>query len=146
MSLPQVNDNGMACELAMGFAAEKACPVFRVSNVTGEGLELLKVRRGSHQALISSKCRPNLSNTLQSFLNVVRPAHSAEVFPVDADFELAVADVYSVPFVSSPPSYLRRGVLRADCERRRRSEPSYRAWSWPVASALATYRSSDPTR
>jgi hypothetical protein len=24
--LPQVNDNGMACELAMGFAAEKACP------------------------------------------------------------------------------------------------------------------------
>lgn len=41
--LAQVNDNGMACELAMGFAAEKACPVFRVSNVTGEGLELLKV-------------------------------------------------------------------------------------------------------
>lgn len=28
----------------MGFAAEKACPVFRVSNVTGEGLGLLKVR------------------------------------------------------------------------------------------------------
>lgn len=85
-----VNDNGMACELAMGFAAEKACPVFRVSNVTGEGLELLK-----------------------SFLNVVRPAHSAEVFPVDADFELAVADVYSVPFVGTVVS----GVVMAGCVR-----------------------------
>ncbi|GAA5878960.1 hypothetical protein JCM3774_000674 [Rhodotorula dairenensis] len=85
-----VNDNGMACELAMGFAAEKACPVFRVSNVTGEGLELLK-----------------------TFLNVVRPAHSAEVFPIDADFELAVADVYSVPFVGTVVS----GVVMAGCVR-----------------------------
>lgn len=41
-------------------------------------------------------------STAQTFLNVVRPAHSAEVFPVDADFELAVADVYSVPFVRAP--------------------------------------------
>lgn len=40
----QVNDVGMACELASGFAAEKACPIFRCSNVTGEGLDLLKVR------------------------------------------------------------------------------------------------------
>lgn len=55
--LPQVNDNGMACELAMGFAAEKACPVFRVSNVTGEGLELLKVGRGSSSSTrLSSSC------------------------------------------------------------------------------------------
>lgn len=41
----QVNDVGMACELASGFAAEKACPIFRCSNVTGEGLDLLKVRQ-----------------------------------------------------------------------------------------------------
>lgn len=39
-----VNDDGMACELAAGFAAEKACPIFRVSNLTGEGLGLLRVR------------------------------------------------------------------------------------------------------
>lgn len=39
---------------------------------------------------------------MQTFLNVVRPAHTAEVFPVDADFELTISDVYSVPFVSSP--------------------------------------------
>lgn len=66
VSLPQVNDNGMACELAMGFAAEKACPVFRVSNVTGEGLELLKVSRGSSSRVHFLPCCPDLRSMLCS--------------------------------------------------------------------------------
>ncbi|BGP25049.1 GTP-binding protein 1 [Rhodotorula toruloides] len=81
-----VNDVGMACELASGFAAEKACPIFRCSNVTGEGLDLLK-----------------------TFLNVVRPTHTDELYPVNADFEFATSDVYSVPFVGTVVS----GVILA---------------------------------
>ncbi|GAA5862623.1 hypothetical protein JCM8547_003492 [Rhodosporidiobolus lusitaniae] len=72
-----VNDHGMACELAESFAAEKACPIFRVSNVTGEGLPLLK-----------------------TFLNVVKPTNLAE-YPVNAPFEFAATDIYSVPFVGT---------------------------------------------
>ncbi|GJN90875.1 hypothetical protein Rhopal_003889-T1 [Rhodotorula paludigena] len=73
-----VNDEGMACELAQGFAGEKACPIFRVSNLTGEGLGLLR-----------------------TFLNVVRPANTEELYPVNADFEFATSEVYSVPFVGT---------------------------------------------
>ncbi|GAA5921704.1 hypothetical protein JCM3775_001775 [Rhodotorula graminis] len=73
-----VNDEGMACELASGFAAEKACPIFRVSNLTGEGLGLLR-----------------------TFLNVVRPANTEQLYPVHADFEFQTSEVYSVPFVGT---------------------------------------------
>ncbi|GAA6028485.1 hypothetical protein JCM8097_007051 [Rhodosporidiobolus ruineniae] len=72
-----VRDTGMACELAESFASEKVCPVFRVSNLTGEGLGLLK-----------------------TFLNVVRPVNAAE-YPVNAPFEFQTSDVYSVPFVGT---------------------------------------------
>lgn len=63
----------MSAELAEAFASEKACPIFRVSNVSGEGLPLLK-----------------------TFLNVVRPSNTDE-FPVNAPFSFAVQEVYSVP-------------------------------------------------
>jgi GTPase len=72
-----VEDHGMACSLAESFATEKACPIFRVSNVSGEGLPLLK-----------------------TFLNVVRPSNSAE-YPVNAPFEFAVHEAYSVPYVGT---------------------------------------------
>ncbi|BGP48599.1 hypothetical protein JCM10450v2_004475 [Rhodotorula kratochvilovae] len=73
-----VNGTGMACELASGFAAEKACPIFRVSNLTGEGLGLLR-----------------------TFLNVVRPANTEQLYPVNADFEFQTSEVYSVGTVVS---------------------------------------------
>ncbi|GAA5887895.1 hypothetical protein JCM6882_000789 [Rhodosporidiobolus microsporus] len=72
-----VRDHGMSCELAQSFAAEKTCPIFRVSNLTGEGLPLLK-----------------------TFLNVVRPADTGE-YPVNAPFEFTASDIYSVPFVGT---------------------------------------------
>ncbi|KAK4054420.1 hypothetical protein OIV83_000914 [Microbotryomycetes sp. JL201] len=72
-----VKDSGMACELAAGFAAAKACPIFLVSNVTGEGLTLLR-----------------------TFLNVARSVADAE-FPVDAPFECPITDCFSVPFVGT---------------------------------------------
>ncbi|KAK4056733.1 hypothetical protein OIO90_002285 [Microbotryomycetes sp. JL221] len=72
-----VKDTGMACELAAGFASAKACPIFLVSNVTGEGL-------------------PNL----RTFLNVARSVADAE-FPVDAPFECPITDCFSVSFVGT---------------------------------------------
>jgi selenocysteine-specific translation elongation factor len=48
-----------------------------VSNVTGEGLSLLK-----------------------TFLNVV-PTSTDGQYPVDGDFEFSVSDVFSVPFVGA---------------------------------------------
>lgn len=90
-----VKDAGMACELASGFVAAKACPIFmgeyswrrnktskltrwecQVSNVTGEGLANLKL-----------------------FLNVAPPASTT--FPSDADFEFTISDCFSVPFVGT---------------------------------------------
>ncbi|GAA5967856.1 hypothetical protein JCM11641_005787 [Rhodosporidiobolus odoratus] len=87
-----VNDSGMACELATSFAAEKACPIFRVSNLTGEGLGLLK-----------------------TFLNVVRPLPNADEYPVHAPFEFACSEVYSVPFVGTVLSgVIMSGSVRAN--------------------------------
>ncbi|SCV71890.1 BQ2448_4584 [Microbotryum intermedium] len=75
-----VKDPGMACELASSFAQAKACPIFLVSNVTGQGLNLVK-----------------------TFLNVA-PVASKAKFPLDADFECSISDVFSVPFVGAVAS------------------------------------------
>ncbi|GAA5820602.1 hypothetical protein JCM11251_003070 [Rhodosporidiobolus azoricus] len=72
-----VKDHGMAVEVAQSFAAEKTCPIFRVSNLTGEGLPLLK-----------------------TFFNTVVPADTGE-YPVNAPFEFTASDIYSVPFVGT---------------------------------------------
>lgn len=71
----QVKDVGMACELASGFVDAKACPIFLISAVTGEGLPLLK-----------------------TFLNVYHPQNK---YPVDEPLEFSVSDVFSVAFVGS---------------------------------------------
>lgn len=56
----------------------RACPIFLVSNVSGESLPLLK-----------------------TFLNVVPTGGVEGRYPVDDDFELSISDVFSVPFVGS---------------------------------------------
>lgn len=98
-----VKDVGMACELAGSFVEEKyvlspsysflsallfiqltddlplhrTCPIFLVSNVTGDGLNLLRM-----------------------FLNVV-PTNAGARYPIDADLEFSISDVFSVPFVGT---------------------------------------------
>ncbi|GAA6064648.1 hypothetical protein JCM10212_005234 [Sporobolomyces blumeae] len=81
-----VKDVGMASELAASFSAEKAAPIFTLSSVTGESLDLLK-----------------------TFLNVVRPLSTAETFPVDATFEMSIDSIFSVPFTGTVVS----GVVMA---------------------------------
>ncbi|KAM0752372.1 translation protein [Meredithblackwellia eburnea MCA 4105] len=72
-----VKDMGMACELASSFVTSKACPIFLCSNVTGEGLDLLRM-----------------------FLNVVPPSSGGK-YPVDEPLHFSISDVFSVPFVGT---------------------------------------------
>lgn len=76
----------MAAELAANFSAEKAAPIFTLSSVTGESLNLLK-----------------------TFLNVVRPTSTTEHYPVDANFEFSIDSIFSVPFTGTVVS----GVVMA---------------------------------
>ncbi|GAA5989088.1 hypothetical protein JCM5350_003590 [Sporobolomyces pararoseus] len=73
-----VKNEGMAAELAANFVAEKTAPVFTLSSVTGESLDLLK-----------------------TFLNVVRPITAIEDYPVDANFEFSIDSIFSVPFTGT---------------------------------------------
>lgn len=72
-----VKDVGMACELASSFVTSKACPIFLTSNVTGEGLDLVR-----------------------TFLNIVPPAAGAR-YPIDEPLHFSISDVFSVPFVGT---------------------------------------------
>jgi GTPase len=76
----------MAAELAANYSAEKAAPIFTLSSVTGESLDLLK-----------------------TFLNVVRPITTNENYPVDANFEFSIDSIFSVPFTGTVVS----GVVMA---------------------------------
>lgn len=63
----------------------RLCPIFMVSNVTGEKLPLLR-----------------------QFLNVLPSSQMDDKYVVDAPFEFQISDVFSVPFVGTvvvcPPS------------------------------------------
>lgn len=72
-----VKDAGMALELAAGFVAAKACPIFLVSNVSGEGLP-----------------------PLRSFLNAV-DSSSKSRYPVDGELEFSISDIFSVPYAGT---------------------------------------------
>lgn len=64
----------------------KVCPIFMVSNVTGENLQ-----------------------NLRTFLNCLPSSQNNEKYVVDAPFEFQISDVFSVPFVGTVVS----GVVSA---------------------------------
>ncbi|EIW70178.1 hypothetical protein TREMEDRAFT_68532 [Tremella mesenterica DSM 1558] len=64
----------------------RLCPIFMVSNVTGHNLPMLR-----------------------TFLNVLPSSQSDDKYVVDAPFEFAISDVFSVPFVGTVVS----GVITA---------------------------------
>ncbi|GAA97731.1 uncharacterized protein L969DRAFT_106089 [Mixia osmundae IAM 14324] len=72
-----VHDDGMSASLAAGFVKEKACPIFMVSNVTGEGLPHLK-----------------------TFFNLLN-ASDQDKYASNEPLEFSISDVFSVPFVGS---------------------------------------------
>lgn len=56
----------------------RLCPIFKVSNVTGHNLPMLR-----------------------TFLNVLPSSQSDDKYVVDAPFEFQISDVFSVPFVGT---------------------------------------------
>jgi GTPase len=71
---------------ATQFVSDRVCPIFQVSNVTGEGLDFVK-----------------------TFLNIL-PFHGK--FDTDASFEFYVNDCFSVPFVGTVVSgVVKSGVI-----------------------------------
>ncbi|KAK7687077.1 hypothetical protein QCA50_009577 [Cerrena zonata] len=68
-----------AVELSQTFAKERLCPVFQLSNVTGEGLDYLR-----------------------TFLNLLPPSEGdTEKFLADQPLEYCVTEVWSVPYVGT---------------------------------------------
>lgn len=68
-----------AIELSQTFAKNKLCPIFRLSNVTGEGLD-----------------------NLRTFLNLLPPSdYDVEEFVVGQPLEYSITDVWSVPYVGT---------------------------------------------
>ncbi|KAF9792749.1 P-loop containing nucleoside triphosphate hydrolase protein [Thelephora terrestris] len=69
----------VAMELAPTFATDKLCPVFKISNVTGEGLDHMR-----------------------TLLNLLPPSDNDKTkYSVDQPFEYSVTEVWSVPFVGT---------------------------------------------
>ncbi|KAF9244941.1 P-loop containing nucleoside triphosphate hydrolase protein [Melanogaster broomeanus] len=74
-----VNSAEIAVELSQTFARHRLCPIFRVSNVTGDGLDYLR-----------------------TFLNLLPPSDcDQETFVVDQPLEFSVTEVWSVPYVGT---------------------------------------------
>ncbi|KAH7929879.1 P-loop containing nucleoside triphosphate hydrolase protein [Leucogyrophana mollusca] len=74
-----VNSTEAAIELSETFAKQRLCPIFRISNVTGEGLDFVR-----------------------TFLNLL-PSSEAdhETFAVDQPLEFSITEVWSVPYVGT---------------------------------------------
>ncbi|EPQ27221.1 uncharacterized protein PFL1_05144 [Pseudozyma flocculosa PF-1] len=83
-----IGDMGQVVDTALRLETERICPVFQISNVTGENLDLLR-----------------------SFLNIL-PQASAAKFRVDQPFEFQISDIFSVPFVGTVVSGV---VLSGSC-------------------------------
>ncbi|TDL22667.1 P-loop containing nucleoside triphosphate hydrolase protein [Rickenella mellea] len=74
-----VKSTEIAVEISQTFAKERLCPIFQVSNVTGEGLDYVR-----------------------TFLNLL-PSSEAddEKFAADQPFEYSITEVWSVPYVGT---------------------------------------------
>jgi GTPase len=67
----------VAVEISQSFARERVCPIFLLSNVTGEGLDLMR-----------------------TFLNLIPSSEGDETkYALDQPLEYAVTEVWSVPYV-----------------------------------------------
>ncbi|KAJ3937487.1 MAG: GTP-binding protein 1 [Lentinula lateritia] len=74
-----VKSSEVAVEIATGFGKEKLCPIFQISNVTGEGL-----------------------GHLRTFLNLLPSSEGdTDKFAVDQPLEFSVTEVWSVPYVGT---------------------------------------------
>ncbi|KAI1849771.1 hypothetical protein JX266_004720 [Neoarthrinium moseri] len=83
-----IRDREECINTATQFVSQRICPIFQVSNVTGENLDLVR-----------------------TFLNIL-PHHGR--YDAGADFEFSVNDTFSVPFVGTVVSgIIKSGVIHA---------------------------------
>ncbi|TFK44701.1 P-loop containing nucleoside triphosphate hydrolase protein [Crucibulum laeve] len=69
----------IAVEISTSFGAERICPIFQVSNVTGEGLDFVR-----------------------TFLNLLPSSEGdSEKFSLDQPLEYSITEVWSVPYVGT---------------------------------------------
>ncbi|KAJ8519925.1 hypothetical protein ONZ45_g3159 [Pleurotus djamor] len=74
-----VNSAEVAAEAAQCFGKERLCPIFELSNVTGEGLDYLR-----------------------GFLNLLPSSEADEdKFAIDQPFEFSITEIWSVPYVGT---------------------------------------------
>lgn len=74
-----VNNMEQAVELSEVFAKQRLCPIFQLSNVTGQGLDFLR-----------------------TFLNLLPPSEGdTEKFAADQPLEYCITEVWSVPYVGT---------------------------------------------
>lgn len=74
-----VDSAEIAIELATSFGSDRTCPIFRISNVTGEGLDHMRM-----------------------FLNLLPSSEvNSSKFVADRPLEYSVTEVYSVPYVGT---------------------------------------------
>ncbi|KAJ3517199.1 hypothetical protein NLJ89_g646 [Agrocybe chaxingu] len=82
----------VAVEMATSFGTEKLCPIFQISNVTGQGLDFVR-----------------------TFLNLLPSSErDAEKFAVDQPLEYSITEVWSVPYVGTVVNgILNSGTIKA---------------------------------
>ncbi|KAF9452399.1 P-loop containing nucleoside triphosphate hydrolase protein [Macrolepiota fuliginosa MF-IS2] len=87
-----VKNTETSIELATSFGSERICPIFQISNVTGEGLDHLR-----------------------TFLNLLPSSeHDATKFAVDQPLEISIIETWSVPYVGTVVNgIINSGVIRA---------------------------------
>ncbi|KAF8161090.1 GTP-binding protein 1 [Crassisporium funariophilum] len=74
-----VNSVETAVEISTSFGTERICPIFQISNVTGEGLDFVR-----------------------TFLNLLPSSEAdTEKFAVDQPLEYSITEVWSVPYVGT---------------------------------------------
>ncbi|TEB38306.1 GTP-binding protein 1 [Coprinellus micaceus] len=81
-----------AADIATSFGSDRICPIFQLSNVTGQGLDFLR-----------------------TFLNLLPSSEGdKEKFAVDQPFEYSITEVWSVPYVGTVVNgIINSGVVKA---------------------------------
>ncbi|CAE6476190.1 unnamed protein product [Rhizoctonia solani] len=85
-----------AVELSRVFTTERLCPIFLLSNVTGEGLDHVSTLCYALMRRIIQLC----TQQLRMFLNLVPSSEGDEhKFTTESPLEYSITDVWSVPYV-----------------------------------------------
>ncbi|KAJ2916809.1 hypothetical protein MD484_g3627, partial [Candolleomyces efflorescens] len=85
-----------AVDIATSFGSDRICPIFQLSNVTGQGLDFVGVR------FQNSSSSDSIFAQLRTFLNLLPSSEGdKDKFAVDQPLEYSITEVWSVPYVGT---------------------------------------------